>query len=474
MKLKKNEVLVIKRCVTGNLATNNFVYPPKGECVEATDWVDDEDCGGGLHGWTLGFDTYFNDSYKGNFVALLVNKNDGYVELGDKVKFRKGKVLYNGEDSREAHKLMRSMYPNMKLHWNIENQTDNSTVRQGYNSVAKQGDYATANQEDYCVASQGKYSAVSQGYNSVAKQGNNSTANQKDACVVEQGWDSIANQGKYSAINQRHCCKVTQENGSVSNQRYNSVANQGNNCTANQESGGVVSQGNNCTANQKDECVANQGSCCTANQEYGGVVSQGNHCTANQWGACTASQGDRSVSVHRGQTNNTAIIKFARDSVAVLYNAEGSPVVYTQFQNVTVYFYDSKPTHQYTITPDNIQTLEEHEIFVFGSNLYGNHIGGSAKLAKDKFGAVEGVGEGLTKSSYAFPTLDKNMKKVSDGEFKNSIQKLINSANENTTKIFLVTKVGCGIAGFTEEKVKAMFKTFKGKLSANLILPWEI
>jgi len=66
------------------------------------------------------------------------------------------------------------------------------------------------------------------------------------------------------------------------------------------------------------------------------------------------------------------------------------------------------------------------------------------------------------------------MNKVTPREFKKSIQKLIDCANDNTTKIFLVTKVGCGIAGFEEEEVEKMFSEFKGKLSANLILPWKI
>lgn len=64
-------------------------------------------------------------------------------------------------------------------------------------------------------------------------------------------------------------------------------------------------------------------------------------------------------------------------------------------------------------TPNNITKLKENQIFVFGSNLNGNHAGGAARLAKDSFGAQDGVGEGMTGQSYAFPTLDTNMKKVS-------------------------------------------------------------
>ena len=119
-------------------------------------------------------------------------------------------------------------------------------------------------------------------------------------------------------------------------------------------------------------------------------------------------------------------------------------------------------------TPKNITTLKEKEILVFGSNLNGSHGGGSALQAKNDFGAVEGIGEGLTGQCYAFPTLDKKMKKVSKKALIASKELLYKCAEENPTKTFLVTKVGCGIAGFKEEDIKAIFKGEKPK---NVILP---
>ena len=41
-------------------------------------------------------------------------------------------------------------------------------------------------------------------------------------------------------------------------------------------------------------------------------------------------------------------------------------------------------------TPNYIESLEENEVFVFGSNLDGYHIGGAARIAKERFGAVWG------------------------------------------------------------------------------------
>lgn len=124
-------------------------------------------------------------------------------------------------------------------------------------------------------------------------------------------------------------------------------------------------------------------------------------------------------------------------------------------------------------TPNNITKLKENQIFVFGSNLNGNHAGGAARLAKDSFGAQDGVGEGLTGQSYAFPTLDTKMKKVSKKALTESKTKLYKCAEENQDKQFLVTKLGCGIAGFSEEEMK---KIFAGDKPNNIILPagWAV
>ena len=38
-------------------------------------------------------------------------------------------------------------------------------------------------------------------------------------------------------------------------------------------------------------------------------------------------------------------------------------------------------------TPEHIISLKENEIFVFGSNRLAKHIGGAARIAREKFGA---------------------------------------------------------------------------------------
>jgi hypothetical protein len=116
-----------------------------------------------------------------------------------------------------------------------------------------------------------------------------------------------------------------------------------------------------------------------------------------------------------------------------------------------------------------ITELKDNEIFVFGSNLAGNHLGGSALFAYENFNAIMGVGEGLTGRCYAFPTLDKYMQKRKEEELIYSIINLIMCAKIKKNKVFLLTKVGCGIAGYKEEYIKTLFNN--KDLPKNIILP---
>lgn len=120
-------------------------------------------------------------------------------------------------------------------------------------------------------------------------------------------------------------------------------------------------------------------------------------------------------------------------------------------------------------TPDQITELKENEIFVFGSNLNGNHAGGAAKYAVDKFGAINGQASGLQGKSYAIPTLGKDMEKLSLHEIKASLVELYDFADKNKYLDFLVTKIGCGIAGFDTSEIASLFKGLESR--ENVILP---
>ena len=57
------------------------------------------------------------------------------------------------------------------------------------------------------------------------------------------------------------------------------------------------------------------------------------------------------------------------------------------------------------VAPEHIDVLAPGQVFVFGSNAQGRHLGGAARQAVQRFGAVMGQGEGLQGQSYAIPTM---------------------------------------------------------------------
>ena len=104
------------------------------------------------------------------------------------------------------------------------------------------------------------------------------------------------------------------------------------------------------------------------------------------------------------------------------------------------------------VTPEHINSLKDNEIFVFGSNLAGAHAGGAAYLACQRFGAVMGQGVGLQGQSYAIPTMQGGVNTI-----KPYVDDFIRFADSHPEMTFLVTKIGCGIAGFTPREIAPLF-----------------
>lgn len=94
---------------------------------------------------------------------------------------------------------------------------------------------------------------------------------------------------------------------------------------------------------------------------------------------------------------------------------------------------------------------------MFGSNLAGKHYGGAARYAHEKYGAEMGVGKGIAGQSYALPTMDENFKPLPLSEIAISIGAFRATAEVNPDFEFYVTRVGCGIAGFTDQQIAPLF-----------------
>lgn len=111
-----------------------------------------------------------------------------------------------------------------------------------------------------------------------------------------------------------------------------------------------------------------------------------------------------------------------------------------------------------------------NEVFVFGSNLAGRHGAGAAKFAL-KYGAVYGEGIGLFGQTYAIPTKDENIKTLPISIIRSFVSEFIDFAEDNPDKIFLVTHVGCRLAGYKYSDIAPLF--LNAIELKNVILPKE-
>lgn len=106
----------------------------------------------------------------------------------------------------------------------------------------------------------------------------------------------------------------------------------------------------------------------------------------------------------------------------------------------------------------HIESLTPGEIFVFGSNAQGAHGAGAARTAYEKFGAVWGQGSGLQGQSYGIDTMsgfEILQREVAD---------FVSVARQHPDLTFLLTPVGCGIAGYSAQDVAPLFRDAPGNV----------
>lgn len=126
-------------------------------------------------------------------------------------------------------------------------------------------------------------------------------------------------------------------------------------------------------------------------------------------------------------------------------------------------------------TPENITRLFDDEVFVFGSNEGGRHGKGAAKTALS-FGAKWGQASGLQGKTYGIPTKDASIRRtLSISEIRPYVDHFIQFAMNNPQNTFLVTEIGCGLAGYKPKDIAPLFK--EAVNIDNIYLPerfWQI
>ncbi len=124
-------------------------------------------------------------------------------------------------------------------------------------------------------------------------------------------------------------------------------------------------------------------------------------------------------------------------------------------------------------TPEQIKSLGPNEVFVFGTNQFGQHAGGAAMVAHELFGAVNGIPMGLSGQSYGIITTSFNDVPVLLEAIRTQVNALYHFATLRPELTLYVTKIGTGIAGFTIEEIRQVFHSADCPKPNNIILPIE-
>lgn len=97
------------------------------------------------------------------------------------------------------------------------------------------------------------------------------------------------------------------------------------------------------------------------------------------------------------------------------------------------------------------------KIFVFGSNRAGRHGKGDALIARQRFGAIYGQGEGLQGSSYGIPTKDEYIRSLPLPRIAEGVQRFLLFARAHPEMTFEIAAIGCRLAGYKPEQIAPMF-----------------
>lgn len=114
-------------------------------------------------------------------------------------------------------------------------------------------------------------------------------------------------------------------------------------------------------------------------------------------------------------------------------------------------------------------------IFVFGSNLAGRHGKGAALWALRYYGARYGQGEGRQGDSYAIPTKDAELRSLPLADIAWHVATFLQYAQEHPELAFVVTPIGCGLAGYKPGDIAPMFRgaTWNCDLPPEFVSVWR-
>ena len=148
-------VLVLRTCNADLTSYDGFRWPESGP-VSAPDWNCAPVCGGGLHGllWGEGDGSLLNWNPDARWLVVRADKGS-VVDLGGKVKFPRGEVMFCGARDAAAAYIVANGGSGRNIAGAIVTAGNRGTATAGYGGTATAGDGGTATAGDRGTATAG-------------------------------------------------------------------------------------------------------------------------------------------------------------------------------------------------------------------------------------------------------------------------------------------------------------------------------
>ena len=156
-KKAKGKVLVLRTCNADRTSRDGFQWPEVGGTATAPDWDPDPDraCGGGLHGllWGCGEAGLLSGDSTALWQVVSVKVKDiANPDAPDKVRFRTGKVVFEGDRDGATSYLLANGAAGRPVVY--------AHATAGRFGTATAGDYGTATAGYYGTATAGRYGTI--------------------------------------------------------------------------------------------------------------------------------------------------------------------------------------------------------------------------------------------------------------------------------------------------------------------------
>jgi hypothetical protein len=178
-------VLVLRTCAADWTSHGGFVWPESGE-LSAPDWNPEPICGYGLHGFLWGCGDGGLASWDADARWLVVEvAADSIVELGGKVKFPRGRVVFCG--SRLEATTMIAQRRGGAIIGHTTNTGDGGTSTSGYRGTSTSGTRGTSTSGDGGTSTSGTRGTSTSGYRGTSTSGDGGTSTSGDGGTSMSG-----------------------------------------------------------------------------------------------------------------------------------------------------------------------------------------------------------------------------------------------------------------------------------------------